>query len=114
MVAPIALPRMMRVGAGAVDQIGEVVADLGLSRPLVVTDAFLVGTGAAEQMIKTLQAAGLTPRLFDGTVPDPTTDSLQAGLAVIAEHDSDAVIGFGGGSPMDTAKALGLLARQGG
>jgi len=114
MVAPIALPRIMRVGAGAVDQIGEVVAGLGLSRPLVVTDAFLVGTGAAKQMIKTLQAAGLTPRLFDGTVPDPTTDSLQAGLAAVAEHDSDAVIGFGGGSPMDTAKALALLARQGG
>jgi alcohol dehydrogenase class IV len=114
MAAPIALPRIMRVGGGAVHQIGEVVKDLGLSRPLVVTDAFLVGTGAAEQMIKNLKAAGLAPQLFDGTVPDPTTDSLHAGLSAMAEHDSDSVVGFGGGSPMDTAKALGLLGRQGG
>lgn len=75
MSAPIALPRIMRIGGGAVREIGEVVAGLGLARPLVVTDSFLVSTGAAEQMIKNLEAAGLTPRLFDGTVPDPTTDS---------------------------------------
>ncbi|MGW5152424.1 iron-containing alcohol dehydrogenase [Rhodococcus koreensis] len=114
MAAPIALPRIMRIGGGAVAEIGEVVSSLGLTRPLVVTDAFLVSTGAAEQMIKTLESAGLTPRLFDGTVPDPTTDSLDAGVAAITEHDCDSVIGFGGGSPMDTAKALGILGSQGG
>ncbi|MGW5150670.1 iron-containing alcohol dehydrogenase [Rhodococcus koreensis] len=114
MAAPIALPRIMRIGGGAVAEIGEVVSSLGLTRPLVVTDAFLVSTGAAEQMIKTLESAGLSPRLFDGTVPDPTTDSLDAGVAAITEHDCDSVIGFGGGSPMDTAKALGILGRQGG
>ncbi|MFD6060460.1 iron-containing alcohol dehydrogenase [Rhodococcus wratislaviensis] len=114
MVSPIALPRIMRIGGGAVTEIGEVVKGLGLTRPLVVTDSFLVGTGAAEQMIKNLEAAGLSPRLFDGTVPDPTTVSLDAGVAAIAEHDCDSVIGFGGGSPMDTAKALGMLGRQGG
>ncbi|UNN04827.1 iron-containing alcohol dehydrogenase [Rhodococcus opacus] len=114
MASPIALPRIMRIGGGAVAEIGEVVSSLGLTRPLVVTDSFLVGTGAAEQMIKTLESTGLSPRLFADTVPDPTTDSLDAGLAAIAEHDCDSVIGFGGGSPMDTAKALGILGRQGG
>ncbi|MFC9835159.1 iron-containing alcohol dehydrogenase [Rhodococcus sp. NPDC127530] len=114
MASSIALPRIMRIGGGAVQEIGEVVTGLGLTRPLVVTDSFLVGTGAAEQMIKTLESAGLSPRLFADTVPDPTTDSLDAGLAAIREHDSDSVIGFGGGSPMDTAKALGILGRQGG
>jgi alcohol dehydrogenase len=114
MVAPIALPRIIRIGAGAVQKIGEVVTRLGLSRPLVVTDSFLVNSGAAEQMLKDLQVAGVRPRLFADTVPDPTTDSLQAGLIAIDEHDADSVIGFGGGSPMDTAKALGLLGKQGG
>ncbi|MFD9666176.1 iron-containing alcohol dehydrogenase [Rhodococcus sp. NPDC059968] len=114
MASPIALPRIMRIGGGAVAEIGEVVSSLGLTSPLVVTDSFLVGTGAAEQMIKTLESAGLSPRLFADTVPDPTTDSLDAGMTAIAEHDCDSVIGFGGGSPMDTAKALGILGRQGG
>jgi alcohol dehydrogenase class IV len=114
MSASIALPRVMRIGRQAVAEVGEVVASLGVARPLVVTDAYLVSTGAAAQMISTLEAAGLSPRLFDGTVPDPTTASLDAGLAALAEHQSDSVIGFGGGSPMDTAKALALLGCQGG
>lgn len=114
MTAPIALPRIMRIGGGAVREIGDVVASLGLSRPLVVTDAFQVGTGAAQQMLDNLEAAGTTPRLFADAVPDPTTDSLDAGLVALTEHDADSVIGFGGGSPMDTAKALGILGRQGG
>lgn len=113
-MASIALPRIMRVGGGAVEEIGEVVAGLGLARPLVVTDKFLVGTGAVDRMVAQLEAAGLRPAVFAETVPDPTTASLDAGVAAVAEYDADCVIGFGGGSPMDTAKALGLLARKGG
>ncbi len=114
MAVPIALPRVMRIGGGAVDDIGEVVAGLGLSRPLVVTDRFLVGTGAVDRMVSRLEAAGLAAAVFADTVPDPTTDSLVAGLEAVTAHEADCVIGFGGGSPMDTAKALGLLAVNGG
>ncbi|MCK0091748.1 iron-containing alcohol dehydrogenase [Rhodococcus sp. F64268] len=114
MTAPIALPRIMRIGGGAVGEIGDVVSSLGLSRPLVVTDSFQVGTGAAQKMLGNLEEAGVTPRLFADAVPDPTTDSLAAGVVALTEHDADSVIGFGGGSPMDTAKALGILGRQGG
>ena len=114
MSTTIALPRVMRVGGGALRDIGDLVAGLGVHRPLVVTDAFLVGTGAAERLLTYLETAGVKPRLFDGTVPDPTTESLVAGLAALREHGADAVIGFGGGSPMDTAKALALLGTQGG
>ncbi|MFE0137091.1 iron-containing alcohol dehydrogenase, partial [Streptomyces sp. NPDC059037] len=104
----------MRVGRGAADELGDVITGLGLSRPLLVTDAFLEQTGAAERMLATLQKAGLHPRLFSGTVPDPTTDSLAPGLRALHDHEADSVIGFGGGSPMDTAKALALLGAQGG
>ncbi|ORV12544.1 alcohol dehydrogenase [Mycolicibacterium canariasense] len=104
----------MRIGGGAVREIAEVTRSLGVSRPLIVTDAFIVGTGAAETMLDDLRDGGLHPELFAGTVPDPTTDSLTAGLAAVTAHRADAIIGFGGGSPMDTAKALGLLGAQGG
>ncbi|MFC5667956.1 iron-containing alcohol dehydrogenase [Kitasatospora misakiensis] len=114
MVANLSLPRILRVGRGAADELGEVVAGLGLSRPLLVTDAFLVGSGAAERLTATLRRAGLHPALFSDTVPDPTTDSLTPGLAALHDHGADSVIGFGGGSPMDTAKALALLGVQGG
>ncbi|MEU1305773.1 iron-containing alcohol dehydrogenase [Streptomyces shenzhenensis] len=114
MVASLSLPRIMRVGRGAADELGDVITGLGLSRPLLVTDGYLAGTGAAEHLSATLKNAGLYPRLFSETVPDPTTDSLIAGLKALHDHEADVVIGFGGGSPMDTAKALALLGLQGG
>ncbi|GAA2597521.1 iron-containing alcohol dehydrogenase [Streptomyces axinellae] len=114
MIASLSLPRIMRVGRGAADELGDVVTGLGLSRPLIVTDAFLVSTGAANRLTATLRDAGLHPQLFSDTVPDPTTDSLASGLKTLHDHEADVVVGFGGGSPMDTAKALALLGAQGG
>ncbi|MEU3963125.1 iron-containing alcohol dehydrogenase [Streptomyces buecherae] len=114
MIASLSLPRVLRVGRGAAGELGDVITGLGLSRPLVVTDGFLAGTGAAERLAAPLRAAGLHPHVFSGTVPDPTTDSLAPGLQALREHEADVVVGFGGGSPMDTAKALALLGVQGG
>ncbi|MFF2110396.1 iron-containing alcohol dehydrogenase [Rhodococcus koreensis] len=114
MSAHLSLPRFARIGAGAVDEIGSVVDQLGLQRPVLVTDSYLVGTGAADRVMALLRSAGKDPALFDGTVPDPTTDSLADGLRMVAEHRADSVIGFGGGSPMDTAKALAVLSANGG
>ena len=114
MAAPIAMPRVMRVGAGAVTEISEVITALGLRRPLIVTDSFLVGTGLAQRMMESLRAGGLSPAMFDGTVPDPTTESLEPAVAVVRNHRADAIVGFGGGSAMDTAKALAVLGQHGG
>lgn len=106
----ISLPRIAEIGAGAVDEVGGIVAQLGFARPVLVTDKFMTSTGAAHKVLDLLTAAGLTPRLFDGVVPDPTTDSLDDGVKCILEHRADVVIGLGGGSPMDSAKALAVLA----
>ena len=114
MVANISFPRFLKLGPGAVEELGSVLIDLGVERPLLVTDAFMVSTGAAERLLKIIDATGKKAALFAETVPDPTTDSLQAGLDAAAAHDADAIIGFGGGSPMDTAKALAVLSTQGG
>ncbi len=114
MTTQLSFPRFTRIGAGAVDELGTVLTHLGLKRPLVVTDSYLTTTGTAERLTKALVRAGLSPRLFSGTVPDPTTASLEAGLDVAGAHDADSVIGFGGGSPIDTAKALAVLAVNGG
>jgi alcohol dehydrogenase len=114
MVSSIALPRIMRIGGGAAGELGSVLAGLGLSRPLLVTDTFLASTGAADRLLVNLRDAGLDGEVFSETVPDPTTDSLIGGLEAVVAHGADCLVGFGGGSPMDTAKALGLLSVQGG
>lgn len=114
MVANISFPRFLKLGAGAVGELGTVLSDLGVQRPLLVTDAFMAGNGSADRLMQIMSDAGKEPALFSGTVPDPTTDSLVAGLDAVREHNADSIIGFGGGSPMDTAKALAVLGVQGG
>ncbi|MBU8815771.1 iron-containing alcohol dehydrogenase [Mycolicibacterium goodii] len=114
MVTNIALPRFAKIGAGAADTLGDVIAQLGIARPVLVTDRYLVETGQAERLVKTLTAAGSTPAVFSDTVPDPTVDSLSGGLELVRAHRADGIIGFGGGSPMDTAKALAVLSVNGG
>ncbi|RUP05668.1 MAG: iron-containing alcohol dehydrogenase [Mycobacterium sp.] len=107
-----AFPRHIRLGGGAVDDVGAVIAGLGLQRPFVVTDPYLSSSGAAGRVMDLLGVAGTVPALFDRTVADPTTASLDRAVAALLDHRADCVIGFGGGSPMDTAKALGVLAVQ--
>lgn len=113
MTVNIALPRFAKIGAGSVDDLGSVITQLNISRPLLVTDKFLTETGQTERLVKTMEAAGADVAVFSETVPDPTAASLTAGVELARSHNADGVIGFGGGSPMDTAKALAVLSATG-
>ncbi len=110
MVVQLVAPRVMVMGGGAVAKLAEVLAQLGLSRPLVVTDPFMVSSGLLDRALAPLRAAGVTAAVFSDTVPDPTDTVIEAGVAVLKRGDYDCLIGFGGGSPMDTAKAMTILA----
>ncbi len=113
MTVNIALPRFAKIGAGSVEDLGSVITQLNIQRPLLVTDRFLTDNGQAERLVKTMQAAGADVAVFHETVPDPTAASLTAGVELARSHNADGVIGFGGGSPMDTAKALAVLSATG-
>jgi alcohol dehydrogenase class IV len=114
MAHAIALPRLMRIGAGASTLLPEALAQLGLARPFVVTDPYLAGSGRVEALVGGLREAGMEAAVFSDTVPDPTVASVEAALAALQAGEHDCVVGFGGGSPMDTAKAVAVLARHGG
>jgi alcohol dehydrogenase class IV len=105
-----ASPRLLLVAAGAVRQIADVLAKFGLSRPLVVTDPFMVSSGHVRHCLDPLEAAGLAVSVFSDTVPDPTDTVIEAGCRKLDSGDFDCLIGFGGGSPIDTAKAIAILA----
>ncbi len=113
-IVNIASPRMMLVGGGAVRQLPDVLAKFGLSRPLVVTDPFMVSSGMARHCLDRLAEAGMPVTVFSDTVSDPTDRVIEAGVAELARGSFDCLIGFGGGSPMDTAKAMSILAAGGG
>lgn len=106
----IALPRVLRIGAGALNDLSVFLTDLGCRRPLIVTDEFLTSTGAVARLGQSLAAAGIEFSVFDRVVPDPTTDSLRPAIDMARADGCDAIVGFGGGSSLDTAKAVALLA----
>ena len=110
MIASLVSPRMVLVGGGAVGQIADLLAKFGLSRPLVVTDPFMVSSGLVRHCLDPMAAAGLTADVFADTVPEPTDTVIEAGVARLAGQPYDCLIGFGGGSPIDTAKAMAILA----
>jgi alcohol dehydrogenase class IV len=112
--ATINLPRILRIGAGASGQLVATLRELDLSRPLLVTDPFMVSCGNCARLQEPLEAAGIACGVFSDCVPDPTTDSVYAALAVLRAGNYDCVVALGGGSSLDTAKAVAVLARHGG
>jgi alcohol dehydrogenase class IV len=112
--ANIAAPRLLLVAAGAVKQIAEVLGKFGLSRPLIVSDPFMVKLGLIDRCLAPLAAAGIEADVFSDTVPEPNDTVIEAGVAAFAKAAYDCLIGFGGGSPIDTAKAMAILASGGG
>ena len=114
MTAAIYLPRLMRIGPGALAETPAVLAALGLKRPLVITDAWHAGHGVANRLLEVLKAGGAPAALFADTVPEPHTEAVDRARAAVLAGDYDCLVGLGGGSPIDTAKAVAVLARQGG
>ena len=110
----VVYPRIVSIGGGALNDLGAVLAQLGVSRPLIVSDGFLVKQGLVARVVEVLARSGVEAGVFADTVPDPTTASIEAGLAALAAGDFDCLIGLGGGSPQDTAKAMAILHVHGG
>ena len=110
----IVLPRLMEIGAGASQQLAVVLGGLGCSRPLIVTDRMMVELGYAARLAEQLEQAGIASRCFADTEPEPTAASIRAGVQMVREGDFDSIVALGGGSPIDSAKAIGILGKFGG
>jgi alcohol dehydrogenase len=106
--------RRLEVGAGCAARLGELAAEYRGAADrspvaLLVTDAFLRRSGLLAPALASLEAAGWTLRIYDGVTPDPS-EAVVLAAAELA-HGADLVIGFGGGSSMDTAKVAAVLGR---
>jgi alcohol dehydrogenase class IV len=104
------LPGSLRVGGGAVRELPGALAQLGLSAPLIVTDPFMAASGVLDRVLTLLRDAEMAPRVFADVVPDPTVASVQAAMHTLRGGMQDCIIGLGGGSPIDTAKMVAVLA----
>jgi alcohol dehydrogenase class IV len=106
---PIPQPILL-VGAGASARLGQALAGFGHRRILVVTDPMVAKLGLLKPLVAALKSAGAAYEIFDEVTPDAPVAVIVRGIAVFRKRGCDAVVGFGGGSPMDAAKIIAYAA----
>ena len=99
-------------GPGAVAEIPGELLRRGKSKVFVCTDPGLVKAGIAAKVCDVLDGAGIPWELFSDVKPNPTVENVQAGVAAFEASGADAIVAVGGGSSMDTAKAIGVIAEN--
>ena len=108
------IPTVMKHGLGAIETLADEAKALGMKRPLVVTDSGIVKAGLLDRATAPLKAAKMGFAVFDRVAPNPPIATVDEGAGVYKSEKCDGLIGFGGGSAMDTAKAIGVVANNGG
>jgi alcohol dehydrogenase len=103
-------PNRMLFGWGAASEIGEYVSELGAERPVLVTDEGVVDAGVLDPIRNSLAAAGIEYEVWSGVQPDPTDEVVHAAADAYDDADGDLLLGVGGGSSIDTAKAASIVA----
>jgi alcohol dehydrogenase class IV len=101
------LPDMM-FGAGITENMGERIRRLNVKKVLLTTDPFIFSIGRADEVRKILEASGISTVIFSDVEPDPPIELIERASRIYTDNGCDGIVGLGGGSSMDTAKAVGL------
>jgi aldehyde:ferredoxin oxidoreductase len=101
------LPDMM-FGAGIAENMGERIRRLNVKKVLLTTDPFIFSMGRADEVRRILEASGISTVIFSDVEPDPPIELIERASRVYTDNGCDGIVGLGGGSSMDTAKAVGL------
>jgi alcohol dehydrogenase class IV len=104
---PIPQPTLL-VGPGSSRRLGEAIRGFGHRKVLLVTDAVIARMGLPGALTKALSAGGTAHVVFDEVTADAPISVIEKGIALYRRHRCDAIVAFGGGSPMDAAKAIAL------
>jgi alcohol dehydrogenase class IV len=99
---------MVFVGPGSTRQLSRAIARFGLRKTLVVTDKPLLELGTVDDTLEALRGAGVEVVVYDGVLPDPTEQVVDAGIDMFRSNQCDSVLAFGGGSSIDAAKVIAL------
>ena len=96
-------------GKGAIENVPVEFKARGFKKAAVITDKDLIKFEVATKVTALLDAAGIDYVVYDGIVPNPTIENVQEGVEFVKNAGADAIIAIGGGSPIDTAKAIGII-----
>ncbi|AEB31015.1 lactaldehyde reductase [Carnobacterium sp. 17-4] len=99
-------------GKGAIKEVAIEAKKRGFKKALVVTDKGLMKFEVATKVTAILDEAGLDYKIYDGIVPNPTIGDVQSGVKACKDAKADYIVAIGGGSPIDTAKAIGIIVKN--
>jgi alcohol dehydrogenase class IV len=105
-------PTPIKYGAGATKLLPETLRELGVARPLIVTDKGIAGLPPVTGTAQLLKDAGLAVAVFPGVWGNPTVSQAEAGGAAYAAHRADSIVAIGGGAALDVAKCVAVLAHH--
>ena len=106
---PWGMPETLE-GPGSVKKLPELIKEKGYSKVLVVTDKVLMELGLPKGMLEAMDEGGIEYVIYDGVQPNPTDRNVNEGLKLFKENGCQAMVAFGGGSPMDCCKGIGAMA----
>ncbi|KMN35242.1 ethanolamine utilization protein EutG [Chromobacterium sp. LK1] len=109
-VQTFAVPPATFIGAGAIARLGQAAAERGYRRVFVAIDGFLLEQGLADNLFRSLQRHGVAAETYRYPGGEPDSDTVEAAARQLTAAACDAIIAFGGGSVLDTAKAIAALA----
>jgi alcohol dehydrogenase len=104
------IPSAVHFGNGAAAQTGPEAERLGLKKVLLVTDEILLRTGAVKPALDSLTGANVEIVIFDKVASEPVLAFVEKGLRLLRQKKCDGIVAVGGGSPIDTAKAIAVMA----
>jgi len=108
------IPPVLIIGSGASEQVGEESRKLGVKQGLIVTDEVLLKLGILDDIKRALSQAKIQFAIYSGVFTEPTVEFVQDGLKTYKENGCDFLLAVGGGSAIDTAKAIAVMATNGG
>ena len=96
-------------GAGAVSEVGKELASRGFKKALVCCGKHIIKSGEINKILDPMTAEGVAHEIYNDIKPNPTIENVQNGVAAFKAAQADCIVAVGGGSIMDTAKAIGVI-----
>ena len=104
------MPTKVRFGIGVSSHLGHILKEeMGFKKVFVATDKGITAAGIIEKITAGLEAGGMDYQVYDELIPDPTIEIVDEAAEILRKSGADAVLAVGGGSPIDTAKAMCML-----
>lgn len=114
MAVDIHLPSIMKVGGGAISELQDMLLTLGIKSPCIIADPVMVSLGKVESITSMLASYASNIEVFSDVMPEPDDKSINGAVSLVKQSQCDGLIALGGGSAIDSAKAIALLASHGG